>query len=327
MRQRNTDRPRGLGFGKTRRKTGARMDGKLCVITGATSGIGLAAARRLAKGGARLVLIARSRGKAEAVQAELAAAYGIQADLVIADFNRLSEVRAAADAIRARYPVIDVLINCAGLFSPHQRMTPDGNEMTFQVNHLASFLLTVRLLGPVTQSPQGRILQVNSVSHRFGGLKLDDLNWQSRAYFWPQAYGASKLAQLMTVHTLSQMLKDTHVTVNAMHPGIVGTNIVQNSGHLLQWLMRRFKRVLLKSPAVAGEAIYTLCAAPELAGVSGQYFTLAAQTQPAAAARQDALCAQVWTISLELTGLHPSSSVPDGPAWYTDTLPAAPCAQ
>ena len=301
-------------FRNTRRKTGARMDGKLCVLTGATSGIGLATARRLAKGGADLVLVARSRGKAEAVQTELAGEFGTKAELVIADFNRLSDVRAAADTICARYPVIDVLINCAGLFTTHKRITQDGNEMTFQVNHLASFLLTVRLLGPIMKSPQGRILQVNSMGHRFGGLQLDDLNWQSRAFIWPRAYGTSKLAQLMTVHTLSQKLAGTRVTINAMHPGMVGTNIVQNSGHLLQWLMRHFKRLLLKNPAVSGEAIYYLTAAPELADVSGQYFTLAAMTRPAPITRQEALCAQVWAISLELTGLSPSPGAPAEPS-------------
>ncbi len=285
------------------RTTGARMDGKLCVITGATSGVGLAAARRLAEGGAALVLVARNRDKAEAVKAELEAAHGTAVDIVVADFIRLPDVRRAAAEIAQACPVIDVLINCAGLFSTRRRETEDGHEMTFQVNHLASLTMTLLLLENLIKSPQGRILQVNSVGHRFGGLNTGDLDWRRRAYLWPRAYGASKLAQIAAVRTLSELLRRTNVTVNAMHPGIVGSNIVQNSGFLLRWLMRHFKRFFLKDPVVSGEALYYLAAAPELQKKTGLYFSLTAEKKPAAAVLDDPICAQVWKKSLELTGL------------------------
>ncbi|MBN1776879.1 MAG: SDR family NAD(P)-dependent oxidoreductase [Clostridiales bacterium] len=299
-----------MAYRKIRRKrwrtTDARMDGKLCVITGATSGVGLAAARRLAKGGADLVLVARDRDKAEAVKAELEAAHAVRADIVIADFVRLSDVRGAAEDIRSRYPAVDVLINCAGLFSTKRRVTEDGHEMTFQVNHLASFLMTMLLLETVIRSPQGRIIQVNSFGHRFGGLDLGDLDWQRRAYLWPRAYGASKLAQLMAMHTFAALLKETDATVNAVHPGLVGSNIVQNSGFLLRWLMHTFKKRLLKDPAVSGEALYFLAAAPELKHMTGRYFSLTAEAKPAAVTKNEALCVQVWERSLGLTGLRQS---------------------
>ena len=285
------------------RTTGARMDGKLCVITGATSGVGLAAARRLAAGGAKLVLVARNRDKAEAVKAEVEAAYSVGADIVIADFVRLSDVRRAAAEIQRKYPVIDVLINNAGVFSTRRRETQDGHELTFQVNHLASFLLTMLLLASVAQSQQGRVIQVNSMGHRFGGLNLDDPDWRSRTYLWPRAYGASKLAQLMTMRTLASRMQDTNVTVNAMHPGLVGSNIVQNSGRMLRWLMRNFKRILLKDPIVSGEALYYLAAAPELKQTTGRYFSLTAEKTPAAITMDDGMCARVWDISMKLTGL------------------------
>ena len=283
--------------------TQATMQGKLCVVTGGTSGIGLAAVRRLAVGGANLVLVARSRDKAEAVKAELEETCPVSVAYVIADFMRLSDVRCAAEIIREQYPVIDVLINCAGLFSTRRRMTADGHEMTFQVNHLASFLLTMLLLDTIGRSDQGRILQVNSAGHRFGGLRLDDLDWQIRPYRWPQAYGASKLAQLMTMQTLGERLRDTAVTINAMHPGLVGTNIVQNSGSLLRWLMRNCKRVLLRDPAASGEELYTLVAAPELAQVTGKYFNKTTEAAPHPAVRNEALRTQIWEASLALTGL------------------------
>lgn len=285
------------------RTTGARMDGKLCVVTGATSGVGLAAARRLAAGGAKLVLVARNRDKAEAVKAELEAVHPVKVDFVIADFVRLPDVRRAAGEIGQAYPVIDVLINCAGLFSTRRRETEDGHEMTFQVNHLASFLLTMLLLGNLSKSPQGRIIQVSSMGHRFGGLNMGDLDWHNRPYLWPRAYGASKLAQLMTMRTLAARLRGTNVTVNAAHPGLVGTNITQNSGRLLRWLMRNFKRILLKDPAVSGEALYYLAAAPELAETSGRYFSLTAEKKPADITLDAQICARVWDISMELTGL------------------------
>ena len=237
------------------------------------------------------------------MKAEVEAAYSVGADIVIADFVRLSDVRRAAAEIQRKYPVIDVLINNAGVFSTRRRETQDGHELTFQVNHLASFLLTMLLLASVAQSQQGRVIQVNSMGHRFGGLNLDDPDWRSRTYLWPRAYGASKLAQLMTMRTLASRMQDTNVTVNAMHPGLVGSNIVQNSGRMLRWLMRNFKRILLKDPIVSGEALYYLAAAPELKQTTGRYFSLTAEKTPAAITMDDGMCARVWDISMKLTGL------------------------
>ena len=282
--------------------TDARMDGKLCVITGATSGVGLAAAKRLALGGANLVLVARNREKAEGVKRELQAAHPVKVDVVIADFIRLDDVRRAAREISEAYPAIDVLINCAGLHNTRRRMTPDGNEMTFQVNHLASFLLTMTLLNNISKSPQGRILQVNSEGHRFGGLHLRDLDWRIRFYTGLRAYGASKLAQLMTVHTLAGLVSETGVTVNAMHPGTVGTNIGSNNGILHRGMMA-LGRTFLKPPTISGEALYYLAAAPELKQTTGKYFYLTVETIPMADALNDTTREEIWKISLELTGL------------------------
>ena len=226
----------------------------------------------------------------------------MKVDVVIADFIRLDDVRRAAAKISETYPAIDVLINCAGLHNTHRQMTPDGNEMTFQVNHLASFLLTMSLLNSITKSPQGRIIQVNSEGHRFGGLHLRDLDWQIRFYMGLRAYGASKLAQLMTVHTLAGLLSETDVTVNAMHPGTVGTYIGSNNGILHRGMMA-LGRKIFKPPTISGEALYYLAAAPELKDVTGKYFFLTVEATPMADALDDTAREEIWAKSLELTGL------------------------
>lgn len=283
--------------------TDASMAGKLCVLSGATSGVGLAAARRLAKGCANLVLVCRSEEKGRAVKAELEQAYPVTVDYVLADFSRLGDVRAAAETIKWRYPVIDVLINSAGMHSTRRHITDDGNELVFQVNHLSPFLLTMLLLPNVIQSAQGRIVQVNSQGHRFGGLRMGDLDWRIRHYFGLRAYGASKTAQLMTVFTLSELLEGTNATINAMHPGGVRTNIGRNNGYLYRAWLRGVIWHFLKDPKLSGEALYYLVAAPELNKTTGRYFNLTIEEKPMPHALDKAVRAQVWKKSLKLTGL------------------------
>jgi NAD(P)-dependent dehydrogenase (short-subunit alcohol dehydrogenase family) len=283
--------------------TTASMKGKRCVIAGATSGVGLEAARMLAKGGADLVLVARNRDKAAALQAQLEQEHHVAVDVVTADFDRLDDVREAALRIRNAHPAIDVLINSAGLYCTRRQLTADGNELVFQVNHLASFLLTMLLLEPLINSPQGRIIQVNSEGHRFGGLRVDDLAWSKRHYFGLRAYGASKTAQLMTVRTLAQRLADTSVTINAMHPGGVRTRIGSNNGILYRAWQRAVIWPFLKDPAISGSALYYLAAAPELRHTTGRYFNLTIDEKPMPHALDDALRDAVWAKSLELAGL------------------------
>ena len=283
--------------------TPARLDGRLVVLTGATSGVGYQAARHLAQGGAQLVLVCRSASKAAQVQAELQRDYAAQVDLVIADFASLSAVRQAAQTILARCPRIDVLINNAGLHNTHRRLTEDGLEMVFCVNHLASFLLTRLLLPRLLESAPARIIQVNSQGHRFGGLDLDDLNWEKRRYKGLQGYGASKVAQLLTVWEMADELAGTGVTINAMHPGEVRSNIGMNNEWLYRWYKRHLLWWMLKQPDISGEAIYYLAAAPEMQTVSGRFFNQTIDEKPAAHALDRALGKRVWQVSLALTSL------------------------
>ena len=283
--------------------TQARMDGKLCVLTGATSGVGYQAARRLAQGGASLVLVCRNSLKAAQVQAELQHACGNQVDVLQADLSKLDEVRTAADMILERYPQIDMLINNAGLHNTHRILTEQGFETVFCVNHLASFLLTRLLLDRMVASAPSRILQVNSQGHRFGGLDLTDLTWQRRRYRGLQGYGASKVAQLLTVWELAERLQGTGVTINAMHPGEVHTNIGMNNGPIYRFYQRYLIGWTLKDPVISGEAIYYLVAAPEMAGISGRFFNLTIDEKPAKHAIDRELGKRVWVISEQATGL------------------------
>lgn len=289
-------------------KTNEPMTDKICVIAGASSGVGLEAAKKLAAGGARLLLVCRNQGKAERVKALLKNEYQNDAEIVIADFARLENVRAAAEAIAKRLDHIDVLINSAGLHSTKRRFTEDGNELVFQVNHLAPFLFTMLLMDLIRNSEQGRIIQVNSEGHRFGGLNLNDLDWRKRPYLGLRAYGASKTAQLMTVMTLAEQLKHTNVTVNAMHPGGVRTNIGSNNGWLYRAWLHGVIWHFLKEPEISGESLYYLAAAPELKHTTGRYFNLTIDEKPMPHAMDEAVRAEIWEISHRLTRLPLSFS-------------------
>jgi NAD(P)-dependent dehydrogenase (short-subunit alcohol dehydrogenase family) len=283
--------------------TEQRMDGRICVITGATSGVGYQAARRLAQGGAYSILVCRNLEKATRIKLELESTFGSGVDVIQADFSRLSDVRKAAKIILERYPRIDVLINNTGIHNTHRLLTEDGIEAVFAVNHLASFLFTRLLLHRMIESAPSRIIQVNSQGHRFGGLDLDDLNWQKRRYKGLQGYGASKVAQLLTVWEFADRLKGTGVTINAMHPGEVKTNIGMNNGAFYRFYQRHLIGFLLKDPAISGDAIYYLAAAPEMAETSGVFFNQTIPEKPAVHALDRNLGKKVWAISEELTGL------------------------
>ena len=284
--------------------TDASLQGKLCVISGATSGVGLASLKRIVAGGADVVLVARNLQKAEDVVNMIASDSQVNIDIVVADFIDLDSVRNAASIILEKYPKIHLLINSAGIFSTKKMMTPGGFELSFCVNHLAPFLLTRLLLDRIIESAPARILQVNSQGHRFGGLNVNDINWERRFYNGYRGYGASKTAQLLTVWELDDRLNGTQVTINAMHPGGVKTNLGNNNGPLYRWFSRYIIWHFLKGPEMSGNAVYLLAAAPELSDVSGRYFNRTVDEKPAPHALNRELGKAVWELSERLAGLN-----------------------
>jgi len=288
---------------QTQKTTDVRMDGKVSIITGATSGVGYHAAKRLAEGGSRLVLVCRNAKKAETVKQELIQTYDANVDIVLADFSKLTHVRNAAKYILENYQRIDVLINNAGLHRTTRTLTEEGFETVFCVNHLASFLFTRLLLERMIKKAPTRIIQVNSEGHRFGGLDLDDLTWERRPYRGLKGYGASKVAQLLTVWELADLLEGTGTTINAMHPGAVKSNIGMDNGPLYTWSQKLFVRPFLRKTVISGDAIYYLAAAPEMQNVSGLFFNQTVEEKPMPFATDRQLGKRVWQVSEELTGL------------------------
>ncbi|MHC1719400.1 MAG: SDR family oxidoreductase [Clostridiaceae bacterium] len=287
------------------KKCTAAMEGKICVITGANSGVGLEASKRLARGGAHIVMVCRNLEKAERIRTEIKAEWNVPVDIIVADFSCLDEVRNAAARIIKNYPKIDVLINSAGIHSTKRIYTSEGFEMVFCVNHLAPFLFTQLLIDRLKESAPARIIQVNSEGHRFNGLNPEDINWKKRHYTGLRGYGASKTAQLLTVWELAELLKGSGVTINALHPGDVKTNIGNNNGWLYKWFLHHVTWHFLKDPVISGEAIYYLASDPEMRDVSGRFFNLTIDEKPAAHALDRSMGKRIWELSMKMTGLSP----------------------
>ncbi len=285
---------------KVQKTTSARLDGKICVITGTTSGIGFEAAKKLAQGGAHLVMVCRNKEKAARVQEYLHLEFGKEADVFIADFQRLAEVQQAALAIRKKYPEIHLLINNAGVFNKRRVITPDGNEMTLGVIHLASLLLTRLLIENLINCAPSRVIFVNSEAHRFGGLSLKDLNWRKRPYIGMFAYGAAKIAQIQTALALADRLEVSGVTVNLMHPGAVRTNIGMNNGLLYRLYNKFILHWFLKDSVQSADSIYYLAADPSLKTVTGKYFNQTILEKPAWYSVRPEMRESVWLKSEEL---------------------------
>jgi NAD(P)-dependent dehydrogenase (short-subunit alcohol dehydrogenase family) len=284
-------------------RTTASLAGRTVVIAGATSGVGLAAAQEVARFGGRLALVARNEAKARAVAAQLERDFGAAVAVFLADFARLADVHRVAAELLERLDRIDVLINSAGVHCTRRQLTEDGFERVFAVNHLAPFALTLRLLPRMRAAGTGRIVQVNSQGHRFGGLNLADLDWRRRFYVGLLAYGASKTAQLLSVWELADRLEGSGVTIIAMHPGQVHSGIGQNNGPLYRAFHRFVVAPFLADARVAGESLHLLAAAPELEGVNGRYFNRTLPEKPAPHALDRDVGRQLWATTMDLTGV------------------------
>jgi NAD(P)-dependent dehydrogenase (short-subunit alcohol dehydrogenase family) len=289
------------------KKSSASMAGKVCVITGATSGVGLEALKKLAEGSADIIMVCRNIEKGKVIKEDIQKKWPVNIDIFEADFSILADVRRAASEILAKYKQIHVLINSAGLHSTTKVMTREGFELVLCVNHLASFLFTKLLMERMKESAPARIIQVNSEGHRFNGLDINDLNWNKRFYTGLRGYGASKTAQLLTVWELADELKGSGVTINALHPGDVRTNIGSNNGKLYKWFLHNVTWHSLKEPSISGEAIYYLAADPDMLDVSGKFFHLTIEEKPAKHALNRETGKKIFDLSMHVTGLESST--------------------
>jgi len=283
------------------------MNGRVCLITGASSGIGKATATELAKMGATLVMVCRDRSRGELALGEVREASGNDSvRLMLSDLSSLGSVRELAEAFLAQQQPLHVLVNNAGIFSLRHRTTVDGFEETFAVNYLAPFLLTNLLLNSLRSSAPSRIVNVSSASHYGGHIDFDDLQG-NRRYRGGRAYSQSKLALVLFTHKLAEMLAGTGVTANSLHPGVVATNIWRRSAGRASFVMK-IPALFMASPKEGAETVVFLASSSNVERVSGEYFEKKAAKRSSKESYDRAVADRLWNISGELTGLAATRS-------------------
>jgi NAD(P)-dependent dehydrogenase (short-subunit alcohol dehydrogenase family) len=280
------------------------MQGKTIVATGTTSGIGEAAAVALAEMGARIVLIARDEARAKATIQKLEAkAPGLGHRLHLADLSSMTETRKVGDAIAASEPRIDVLINNAGALFSNRRVTPEGLELTFALNHMAYFVLTEALCDKLVASAPARIVSTSSVAHDGATLDFNDLQ-SAKGYGGLKVYGRSKLANILFTRELARRLAGTEVTANCLHPGVVKTRFGESSGGFAGLLIPFIRPFFITAEKGADTLVY-LASSPEVADTTGGYFVKRKLTEPSAAARDDVAAKRLWIESEKLADAQP----------------------
>jgi len=279
------------------------VGGKRVVITGATGGIGLAAATRLAALGAELTIVARTQERAAGAVADIKAAAGSNSvvDVLIADLASQAAVRRLADEVLQRYPRVDVLVNNAGAIYSTRRMTADGIELTWAVNHLAPFLLTTLLLDRLTASAPARVITTSSGAHQSAHIPFDDLSAERRYTAMGYArYGETKLANILFTAELARRLEGTRVTATCFHPGFVDTGFNTNNGGFMRVAMT-IGHLFARRPEKGAETLVWLADSPEAGRTNGGYFMDKHLVTPSAAARDTESARRLWQVSEEQT--------------------------
>jgi retinol dehydrogenase 12 len=282
-------------------RPGGPMAGKVCVVTGASSGIGRAACTALAGLGATVVLVCRDKARGDAAVDQVsAAATAGRPSLEIADLSSIQQVRDLASRL-SRLDRIDVLVHSAGLVLDQRQVTADGLEYTLAVNHLAPFSLTILLSAKLRASTPARVVTVSSEAHRRARLDLDDLQLEQHYNGW-RAYANSKLANVLFTRELARRLPATELTANCLHPGVVNTGFGAKGSRPLR-LGLALGRGFLLSPAQGADALIYLASAEDVAGATGGYYIKRRERQPSEAARDEDTARRLWKLSVELTGL------------------------
>ena len=277
------------------------IEEKTCLITGGSDGIGYVAARELARMGARVVIVGRNAAKTDAAVERIIAETGNPAvELLLGDLSSQREVRRVAAEAQERLPRLDVLLNNAGAIFLSNRRSVDGLEMTFALNHIGYFLLTTLLLDRLRESAPARIINVSSSSHGSPGrFRLEDLPepGSNRGY---RAYARSKLCNILYTYELARRLEGTNITVNALHPGLVQTNIARNNG-LLGRVVNFFIGARGVDADKGAETLVYLAASPEVEGVTGKFFVDCRAVPSSALSYDTHLAAELWEMSEQLT--------------------------
>jgi NAD(P)-dependent dehydrogenase (short-subunit alcohol dehydrogenase family) len=279
------------------------MTGKTVLVTGATSGIGLEASVALARLGATVVIVARNSAKGQHALGDVKTrSASNRVSLLLCDFSSMASVRALAAAFRASHDRLDVLVNNAGAISQERQVTVDGFELTFAVNHLASFLLTHLLLDQLERSAPARIVNVASAAHGSAGMDFDNLQFEHGGYSLLKAYNRSKLANVLFTNELARRLDAARVTANSLHPGVVATNIWNNIPWFLQPLILPL-RLFMISAERGGDTIVYLAASADVEGKTGGYYVKNRPVKPAPLALDQTVAGRLWNESARLVGV------------------------
>jgi NAD(P)-dependent dehydrogenase (short-subunit alcohol dehydrogenase family) len=278
------------------------MQGRVCVVTGATAGMGQAMAMELARRGATLVLVARSPERAERTRAAVARAAGHdRVAVVLADLSIQAQVRAAAARILERWPAVHVLVNNAAVYTRRREESADGIETQLAVNHLAPFLLTRLLLDRLRAGAPARVVTMSSGAHRFGRIAWSDLEMLG-GYNGLRQYSNTKLFNVLFTRELARRVPAAQVAANAMHPGVVGTSLLFGG-----WAPLRLFKLLMRTPERGARTTVYLASSPEVEGMSGGYYQDERPARLSRAARDDDAARRLWEISEQMTGLRPTS--------------------
>jgi len=278
------------------------MLGKVCIVTGASSGIGKAAATGLAKMGATVVIVCRDSKRGEAALNEIKERSGKElASLMVADLSSQKSIHKLVQDFRSKYERLDVLINNAGVFLAKRTLTEDVIEATFAINHLAPFLLTNLLLGVLKSSAPSRIVNVSSSAHYRGHINFDDIQGE-RNYSGIKAYSQSKLANVLFTYELARRL-GSGITTNCLHPGAVRTNLVRLDSGIYGLVWKILSPFMLGAEKGADTCIY-LASSAEVEGVSGKYFVKRREAVSSKESYNEAVAKRLWQVSAKLTGLN-----------------------
>ncbi len=277
------------------------MTGRVCIITGGTSGIGKATALGLAKLNVTLVIVGKDKKRGESALEDIRLRSGNKdVNLMLADFSSQQSIRQLAQDFKSNYKGLDVLVNNVGVFMLRRSLTVDGIEKTFAINHLAPFLLTNLLLDLLKSSAPSRIVNVASASHYGAKIHFEDIQGERR-YNLFGAYGQSKLANVLFTYELASRLRSTGVTVNCLHPGFVRTSLGRDNGPLFPFF--KIAGIFASKPEKGALTVVYLASSPEVSGVTGKYFTKRKEVRSSEESYNIETAKRLWQLSEELTGL------------------------